>query len=301
MAPPPGPLLSLCLLVCSAPLASASSPEKDALLAFKGSEPKNDRNADLRTWREEAAEPCAEGHSSYSTGWTGLMCSREGGTVTIIDLQFGGVGGDVRFFAQLEELRALNLSENPSVRGDVGALGGLVHLNFLGLYGTSVHGEPGSLRALTRLGEDWMAPEGTSTCVPTGPGFKECQQDAVRGVLFLAGSYVSGSVKDLREIEGLGSEWGPAAEADSFTPCTSYAASCQASGLSLVPGAKDLAGRDECGCCVGSTMVRDERTGMCDRAKFTVTITSSSSAEPGKVGSYGAKDFEREAKLHEHP
>ena len=123
----------------------------------------------------------------------------------------------------------------------------------------------------------------------------------LRGVLFLAGSYVSGSVKDLREIEGLGSEWGPAAEADSFTPCTSYAASCQASGLSLVPGAKDLAGRDECGCCVGSTMVRDERTGMCDRAKFTVTITSSSSAEPGKVGSYGAKDFEREAKLHEHP
>jgi hypothetical protein len=248
--------------------------EKAALLAFKSSAAANEQCADLRSW-QPGTEPCTmESSSSYTNGWTGVMCTSEkDGRLSVIDLQFGGVGGDINHLGQLTELRIINLSENPGVRGDISALMTLTKLVFLGLYGTSVHGQPESLDALQSLGTEWMAPEGTKTCTPSGAGYSTCEQDAVRGELYLAGTYVAGPVEQIREIDGLGTAWGR--HTNNYTPCSAFASACQARGLTLVANAEYIAGRDECACCASTRMVRDEDTGMCDNVEeFEITFSS---------------------------
>ncbi len=268
--------------------------DKAALLAFKSSEATNEQCADLRSW-QAGTEPCmGESSSSYTKGWTGVMCTHEGdGRLSIIDLQFGGVGGDIKYLGQLTELRVINLSENPGVRGDIGRLMALSELVFLGLYGTSVHGAPESLRALHHLGTEWMAPAGTKTCMPSGAGFSQCEQDPIRGHLFLAKTHVAGPVEQLLDIDGLGDAW--TRHSDSFTPCSAFSSACHASGLSLVANAADIAGRDECACCAGTRMVRNEESGMCDNVEeFEITFSSGPVGQRGKVRTYGADDYERE-------
>ena len=48
-----------------------------------------------------------------------------------------------------------------------------------------------------------------------------------------------------------------------MTPCSAYAASCAEAGLALQPNANEIAGRDQCACCVDSEIVRSTSTGMC--------------------------------------
>lgn len=263
----------------------AGGSGKGPLLSFKANVGnaafKTDRQPqDLLTWNERT-DPCDDrGWESFSNGWAGVMCNAAGGFVTIVDQQFGGVSGDIKELSPLVELRTLNLSENPvsptrvstlhhncsgsgvslkdclclqKVRGSISSLGGLTRLQFLGLYGTSVHGEVSSLSRLRHLGEDWMAPDGTKTCVATGKRQSECQQDGITGRLFLRGTLVSteviatatkfpatsltnclclqvsGSVQPLRAIEGLGEQWGPRGgkefAKDSYTACSAFAPS----------------------------------------------------------------------------
>jgi len=65
--------------------------------------------------------------------------------------------------------------------------------------------------------------------------------------------------------------------------------------LTLVANAVDIAGHDECACCAGTRMVRNEESGMCDNVEeFEITFSSGPVGQRGKVRTYGADDYERE-------
>ena len=63
-------LVALWALVGHATAQGTAAGDKAALLAFKGSEPANERSADMLSWQAET-EPCGPGSSgSYTSGWT---------------------------------------------------------------------------------------------------------------------------------------------------------------------------------------------------------------------------------------
>eukprot|EP01046_Picozoa_sp_COSAG06_P033305 COSAG06_NODE_3392_length_5410_cov_5.742421_4_plen_559_part_00 len=208
-------------------------------------------------------EPCASGSwDDDDSGWVAVMCDQVGGRVTYVSPSGsprgrpGSLGGNVGELSPLVGLRWLSLSGNKAVHGDIATLSVLTELRFLGLDGTSVHGEVGVLRSCSRLGESWAEPR-------TG---------LVRsGALFLkqlGPPAVYGHVAPLRALPGLGAVWG-LGQWD-VSPCSTY--SCTAGGRQLTPirdpPADEIAGRDECACCTGPTVTqRDTTDGSCPDSK----------------------------------
>ena len=209
----------------------------------------------------DSSEPCApESWDDRDTGWRAVMCDRPGGRVTFIELSrnsrtSGSLGGLVEDLSPLTELRYVSLSGNLAVHGNVAALRVLLELRFLGLDGTSVHGEVGSLATCSHLGESWVEPRGFIRS----------------GGLLLAQTgtpAVYGVVAQLRALPGLGAEWGSGDW--HFSSCSTY--SCTSGGRELTmvkePPPADIAGRDECACCTGPTVtIRDATDGSCPNSK----------------------------------
>lgn len=229
-----------------------------ALLAFAvGS-----RDIQNRTdsWTSNS-EPCApESWDDRGAGWAAVTCDRPGGRVTFLGLSrtsrsLGSLGGLVEDLSPLHGMRYLSLSGNQAVHGNVAALRVLLELRFLALDGTSVHGEVGALATCTHLGDHWVDPWGV----------------VHSGGLLLAQTGVPavyGSVAPLRELPGIGSEWGSGSW--DFSSCSTY--SCTSGGRALTPLREplpaDIAGRDECACCTGPTVtIRDTTDGSCPNSK----------------------------------
>ena len=230
-----------------------------ALLAFALGGGRDMQNR-TDTWTRNS-EPCApDSWDDRGAGWAAVICDRPGGRVTFLGLSrtsraLGSLGGLVEDLSPLTELRYLSLSGNFDVHGNVAALRVLLELRFLGLDGTSVHGEVGSLATCTHLGENWVDPWGV----------------VHSGRLLLAQTGVPavyGSVIPLRALPGITAEWG-SGDWD-FSSCREY--SCTSGGRALTPLREplpaDLAGRDECACCTMPTVtVRDATDGSCPNSK----------------------------------
>jgi hypothetical protein len=216
------------------------------------------------TWNA-TGHPCDAGWDAWSEGWRGVQCN-DGRVVAVgLDDQ-GWSGGELLPFAQISVLWYLDL-RGTAIRGDVADLAPLTFLRTLLLSDTAVHGEIGSLAVLTLLGQVNTLPDGSS--------------DPERG-LWVDGTDVHGLVAPLRALPGLGWSTGKLRFERCGDPCNGTAGcrgavydGCEAAELSLVDGAAEVAGRDECACCKVRThdqqrflvsrgdFVRDPATGVC--------------------------------------
>jgi hypothetical protein len=186
-------------------------------------------------------------------------------------LEYTRVAGDIATLTVLLNLNSLNLART-FVTGDIATLAVLLNLTSLHLHETSVVGQPESLSGLSNLHE-----------------------------LQLGMTNVAGPVAALRALPGLGSGWGrdavfgdavyrgscccQAISTDGglthtphddcppeftrllyfdMTPCAAYAAGCAEVGLALKHNATEIAGQDQCACCVGSEIVRSASSGICN-------------------------------------
>jgi hypothetical protein len=189
------------------------------------------------------------------------------------------ISGDVALLAPLTALRYLSLGlefDNTGVvvSGDIAGLTPLVELRFLDVRRSLVHGEPASLIGLTHLGESLTLPDGTTA----------------KGGVHLAETNVGGSVAGLREsmrLAALTQTQTQTQDAGSsfvleFSPCTSLGFAvtdggqvveeddaCGARGLGLAADAMDIAGMDECACCVNPKQQLDVATGQCGRCEVS--------------------------------
>ena len=198
-----------------------SGIDSDELLDGSGTCP-------LDSWTAET-EPCGDGWNNNVRGWVGVVCDARGGRVVYVDLG-NSVDGNypdaellagelLPFFGQLGALLALNLSDNPALRGDLADLAGATELRVLRLDGCPlVVGEAAALAALVHLGEEYTMP----VICPGGSTRSFCG-----GGLYLAGSGMHGPVAALRALSGLGSRWG------SFSKCSNFDG-CGAAGLAPV-------------------------------------------------------------------
>ena len=260
------PLATLLLGALASP-AAAQSPagsavgDKAALLAVAADPGNADAKFDAFIGWDVGAGPCAAGswnaYNLLGGGYKQVKCDCEGGRVVYVNNNNADLGGDVALFAPLGALELLDLHLNAALHGDVASLGGLAELRQLRLDRTAVHGAPASLGGLRHLGEEYTM--GLSSVLPR--------------TLSLADTRVAGPVAALRALPGLGSGWGSGDmncgrnydASCHFSSCDGFpAASCAAAGLAVVAdAAANVAANDECGCCAGSPMVRNETTGAC--------------------------------------
>jgi hypothetical protein len=255
---------------------SSAASDKAALLAIRAVA-NNKAHPIMSTWNE-ATGPCdaAGSTDNWMNAWKGVQCNRQFGRVVGFSpgsLEPGNSGDSgvvlqLDLLAPLTELRYLSLEGQSKATGDLAALVQLQLLEQLSLQRTSVFGQVSSLANLPQLRS-----------------------------LQIGNTYASGPVGALRTLAHLPGNWGgiacynngkgnccccsdhngaktdqcftgPEGPFDTldhfpeFTPCTNYGF-CGDAGLALVPNASQIAGVDECACCVGSTLRRDTANGRC--------------------------------------
>ena len=154
------------------------------------------RECPLDSWGA-ATEPCGDGYDDRNGGWVGVMCDARDGRVVVVTLYETAAAGELLpFFGRLGALLVLELDDNTGLSGDVADLATAAQLRFLDLSGCPlVRGEAQSLTSLAQLGENFTRPG----CPRSG-----CPRS---GGLWLRGSGVRGSAAPLRALPGLGPDW----------------------------------------------------------------------------------------------
>lgn len=200
---------------------SQTTEDKVAMLELKAAWQRGTAVSLLSTW-SAVTEPCdTSSWYDHWSGWLGVACDRDGGRVAFIALNEAGVSGSVAYFAPLDGLQSLQLSNNIRVTGNINTLATLTGLRELDLSGTSVHGSVESLGGLTLLGQAYSLPryvqethgqhessDFESNNVDASPPFVTIIWESMAGALRLGGTNVYGDVFALRNSTALGEDWG---------------------------------------------------------------------------------------------
>jgi hypothetical protein len=275
-------------------LQGDTASDKAALLAIRASG--NNDHLAMVTWTADT-EPCdAASWDDDRSGWLGVQCDGPGGRVTRLypavdtdpdrpnsqdyNSQDYNAAGDLQLFAQLGALCDLDLNGQESITGDIAALAVLQHLRSFSCWNSAVFGEPASLSGLSNL--DHLGLGNTNVAGPVGslralPGLgSDWGHEAVYGTADGGGCCCAAISTDGGLTHSLDENCSPPEGQEysrlyyrGMTPCSAYAASCAEAGLALQPNAAEIAGRDQCACCVGSGIVRSASNGLCSHCATT--------------------------------